>query len=170
MYLKKALSYNLKRILPVLTIAGASLFGACTKEDEPDLIIDPPKKETPKDTAEKPIKKHDIYFEFTPTSYQLLFGSTPDFGYGVSHIVRDSLKRPDVRYIYMVPKQGIWSTYYDRAIANFREKFLRYNIEYSPRVKGKGDFNFKPGEASKVREDSLWYIVHGWTINKNLQR
>ena len=34
----------------------------------------------------------------------------------------------------------------------------------------RGDFNFKLGEASKVPEDSLWYVKHGWTINEYYNR
>ena len=35
MKLNKVLPYKLARVLPILGIAGASLFAGCSKEDEP---------------------------------------------------------------------------------------------------------------------------------------
>ena len=40
----------------------------------------------------------------------------------------------------------------------------------SPKMRGRGDFDFKLGEASKVPDDSLWFIKQGWTINKAYQK
>ena len=80
--------------------------------------------------------------------------------------IMDSKEYPSIRTIYIVPKEGIWNNALSNNILIMRNKVLQPTIELSPKVRGKGDFNFRPGEASKVPEDSLWFVQHGWTINK----
>ena len=184
MYLKKTLSYNLKRILPVLTIAGASLFGACTKEDEPDLIIDPPKKEIPKDTTETQeqdtiqqpqpepidttIRIINIYFDQNEGAASL-YKNNPDGTRDPSDMIKNYVAMSHVDTIYLIPT-STWCNFYEPNITGLRENVLEFNINYSPKIRGKGDFDFMLGKSSTIPEDSLWYIKNGWTINKNLQR
>lgn len=59
--------------------------------------------------------------------------------------------------------------FYANQIAQTRTRFFQPRIELSTKIHGRGDFNFKVGEASKVPSDSLWFVQHGWTINKYLQ-
>ena len=40
MKLNKILPYKLARVLPILGIAGASLFAGCNKEDEPTRDVE----------------------------------------------------------------------------------------------------------------------------------
>ncbi|MCH5334464.1 MAG: hypothetical protein J1D86_01480 [Alistipes sp.] len=80
--------------------------------------------------------------------------------------IMNSKEYPLIRTIYIVPLEGTWSDMRSNNILIMRNKVLQPTIELSPKVRGKGDFNFGPGEASKVPEDSLWYVQHGWTINK----
>ena len=71
------------------------------------------------------------------------------------------------RIIYIEPAAyGNWYRADAHDITSWRTEILQPCIELSSVVHGKGDFNFKLGEASKVPEDSLWYIQQGWTINK----
>jgi len=74
-----------------------------------------------------------------------------------------------LRDIYLTTR-GHWNHYTAEDINDLRQSLLQYNIEYSPKMHGRGDFDFKPGEASKNIYDSLWYVQQGWTINKDLQR
>ena len=80
--------------------------------------------------------------------------------------ILNSKEAADIRTIYLVPMEGKWNNLGDAHIINMREKRLEPPLKLSPKIKGKGDFNFKVGEASEVPEDSLWYVQHGWTINK----
>ncbi|MCH5335635.1 MAG: hypothetical protein J1D86_07540 [Alistipes sp.] len=70
----------------------------------------------------------------------------------------------NIRNIYLIPEEGTWSNV--GFVQALRNNVLQPSIELSPKVRGKGDFNFEVGEASKVPEDSLWFVQHGWTINK----
>ena len=70
-----------------------------------------------------------------------------------------------IRTIYLVPEEGTWNNI--SIVSSIRNKVLEPTLKLSPKVKGKGDFDFNPGWASKVPEDSLWYVKNGWTINKH---
>ena len=129
----KEASAFLKRALPVLGFAGATLFTSCEK-DEP---------------------MHDV---------ELTFGYGEDIE--MSEIERYA-KDPSVRTIYLVPT-GDWQKVKFGTINFLRENFLQPRLDISPKVCGRGDFNFIPGQASVIPGDSLWYIQHGWTINKYL--
>lgn len=73
-----------------------------------------------------------------------------------------------VRYVYLTTTQH-WAAWDSKNIEVLRP-FLQKRIEMSPKMRGRGDFDFKLGEASKVPEDSLWFIKQGWTINKAYQK
>lgn len=81
------------------------------------------------------------------------------------------INHPAIRTIYLSP------SYNDpdfKAMPYFqitilKERYLEPIIKYSPKICGRGDFNFIPGEASKIPNDSLWFVQNGWTINKALQ-
>ncbi len=78
---------------------------------------------------------------------------------------------PTIRTIYMVPIDSLsWTEYRAPNIQRSKDVFLIPRFEISPKLRGRGDFPFKPGEASKVPEDSLWFIEHGWTINRRFQK
>ncbi|MCH5335144.1 MAG: hypothetical protein J1D86_05000 [Alistipes sp.] len=70
----------------------------------------------------------------------------------------------NIRNIYLIPEEGTWSNVSN--VQAMRNNVLQPSLELSPKVRGKGDFNFMVGRASKVPEDSLWFVQHGWTINK----
>ena len=83
--------------------------------------------------------------------------------------LRDMANDKTIRYIYLVPT-NTWGGMKDKNITALRKNVLQPAIEISPKIKGKGDFNFHLGSASKVPADSLWYVQRGWTINKKYQK
>ena len=153
MKIKKIMPYNIRKILPMIGIAGASLMmGGCQKEQP----------------------TRDVELRFSTSDYSNIILKHPDeTSYSLSREVSDIIKyldaQPNIRTIYLVPKDN-WSTLKATNISSLRDKVLSYAIDYSPKVRGRGDFNFKLGEASKVPEDSLWYVKHGWTINEYYNR
>ena len=147
MKLNKVLPYKLARVLPILGIAGASLFAGCSKEDEPP---------------------HDVEITFVASDPWDIIQKNPDGTRQVSQLIKDYVAQPNVRTIYLVP-MGDWGHISASGIPAIRKKTLEYAINYSPKVRGRGDFTFRPGRASMFPEDSLWYVQNGWTINKRFQ-
>ena len=129
----KEASAFLKRALPVLGFAGATLTTSCEK-DEP---------------------MRDV---------ELTFGKIKSIE--MSEIERYA-QDPSVRTIYLVPTDN-WQKSKSGNINFLRKNFLQPRLDVSPKVRGRGDFNYDPGEASVIPGDSLWYVQHGWTINKYL--
>ncbi len=130
MQFKQVVPYKLKRLIPMLGIAGASLFlGGCEKNE--------------------PQRDVNLFFY----SDKLVDTS----------LIQEIASQPDVRTIYLIP-QGDWFTCYANNIRILTTN-LKPMINASPKTRGQGDFNFFPGEASKVPEDSLWIAQQGWTIN-----
>ena len=143
MKLNKVLPYKLARVLPILGIAGASLFAGCTP--------------------------HDVEITFVASDPWDIIQKNPDGTRQVSQLIKDYVAQPNVRTIYLVPV-GSWIIYDCNGITGMRKNTLEYAINYSPKVRGRGDFTFPLGEASLVPEDSLWYVQNGWTINKKYQK
>ena len=86
-------------------------------------------------------------------------------------VLKELVQDKTVKNIYLTAiSPGGWSGFVARNISQARERFLQPRMELSPKLHGRGDFNFKWGEASKVPEDSLWYVQQGWTINKAYQK
>ncbi len=144
MRFKKIVPYKIKRILPMLGIAGASLFmGGCEK-DEP---------------------LRDVELHFNCDDYSAIINITPDEQFFISDIAKSYADDPTVRTIYLIP-EGEWYTYVANTIVALRQNGLEPLFKYSPKFRGKGDFEFYPGAASKVPQDSLWFVSKGFTINK----
>ncbi len=152
MKLNKILPYKLSRVLPILGIAGASLFTGCSKEDEPI-----------RDT------RMDVEITFTLKDPWDVIQENPDGTRQVNPLIKTYADHPDIRTVYLVPLNS-WTSTTKNHITDLRKNVLEYAINYSPKVRGRGDFNFWPGEASKVPEDSLWYVQNGWTINRHFQK
>ena len=153
MKIKKIMPYNIRKILPMIGIAGASLMmGGCQKEQP----------------------TRDVELRFSPDDFSNIIYIHPDeTDFTLSREVSDIIKyldaQPDIRTIYLVPS-GDWRGYQSQGVTAIRNNTLSYAIDYSPKVRGRGDFNFKLGAASKVPEDSLWYVKNGWTINEFYNR
>ncbi len=73
-----------------------------------------------------------------------------------------------IKNIYLTVS-GCWDGCTAINISESRNNFFQPRIDLSPKMHGRGDFDFKLGEASKVPEDSLWFVKQGWTINKKYQ-
>jgi len=105
------------------------------------------------------MEKHDVEIKFDDdTADKILTFET----------LQNYANDETVKTIYLVPT-GHWGGCAAHNITYFRQN-LQPRLNISPKIRGRGDFDFKPGEASKVPADSLWYVQQGWTINKNLQR
>jgi hypothetical protein len=137
MKIQKTVPYYLKRALPVLGFAGATLTTSCEKEPEPTRDV------------EFTISLNTLNEDLQKMTYSSL---------------EKECSQPDVRYVYITAK-GSWKPCYDELIHNFRVMQLEPRLAVSPKIRGRGNFDFELGEASKVHEDSLWYVNHGWTIN-----
>ncbi len=134
-------------LLPLITITSCS-------DDEEGLIQNQPPM--------PPTKHHAI-----------LYLKTMETRFGMSAKIDSALARPDVDSVIIMAEH--MDKYKYMAI----EDIVRYVgvslcsfIEQSPRVTGRGDFNFKPGLMSKYEvgiRDSIWLTSHGWTINKHLR-
>ena len=137
----------------MIGIAGASLMmGGCQKE--------------------QPTRDVELTFSNTDGSNIILIhpDETPlTLSREVSDIIKYLDAQPDIRTIYLVPKDN-WSTLKATDVSALRDNALSYPVDYSSKVRGRGDFNFKLGEASKVPEDRLWFVKHGWTINERYNR
>ena len=148
MKFKNVVSYNIKKLVPILGLAGATMFmGGCEKTEE--------------------LQQRDVEITFAYKSYDDLFYDDSNGVRYPSLKAQEYVNDPTVRTIYLVP-QGSWENYNRFSITGMREKTLEKILDYSPKFRGKGDFDFKVGEASKVPEDSLWFVSNGWTINKRL--
>lgn len=146
MKLKKIVPYSIRKVIPMLGLAGASMFiGGCEKNEEI-------------------VPTRDVEITFTSAHGEDLFYDENGVRYP-SKKAQEYIKDPTIRTIYIVP-EGSWGNMFADDITAIRKVTLEKMLNYSPKFRGKGDFNFVVGEASKVPADSLWYVQNGWTINK----
>ena len=124
------------------TIAGATLMPAsCAKVGK-----------------EEPTRDVEIEFDGTNSDKKLDM-----------KVLQELVNDKTVRCVYMTATDN-WRSFTARNISQARTNFFQPRIEMSPKMRGRGDFDFKLGEASKVPTDSLWYVQQGWTINKKYQK
>lgn len=131
----KEASAFLKRALPVLGFAGATLTTSCEKDE--------------------PMRDVELTFAIDDKVIEI-------------SEIEQYAKDPSVRTIYLVPIDD-WKYVRSGNINFMRKNVLQPRLDVSPKVRGRGDFNFAPGEASVIPGDSLWYIQHGWTINVTIR-
>lgn len=149
MQFKKVVPYKIRRLIPMLGMAGATLFmGGCDKEE-----------------AQLP---HDVEITFTQFEGEKLFYDEGRVRYP-SKLAQEYIEDPLVSKIYLVP-EGSWNNYKQVSVVGLRKSTLEVLLNYSDKFCGRGDFDFCLGEASKVPEDSLWYVANGWTINKKYMK
>lgn len=148
MRITKTLKYSLKRALPILTIASAGMMSSCdNKEDEPQ------------------IPTHDVELTF----YENNMGSHVE-NISIENVTKYA-KDPSVANIYLtVTDENDYTKFVppstEQSVRNMRSYFSK-RTEISPKVHGRGNFKLLPGIAAK--EDSLWFVKQGWTINQHLQ-
>lgn len=143
MNFKKIIPYKLKRLIPVLGMAGATMLSGCEKEEN----------------------LRDIELRFNKGDYSSIMYVDDNKQMYISDIAKEYADDETVGIIYLVP-EGSWGNFIDQSVVGLRKNILERLFEYSPKFRGKGDFDFFPGAASKVSADSLWYVSKGWTINK----
>lgn len=147
MQFKKVVPYKIRRLIPMLGMAGATLFmGGCEKE-------------------EPIVPTRDVEIELDQGVPEKVIALDENGDRCPSDLAKYYVEDPNIRRIYLVPV-GSWTNCRDREITSLRHATLELLLNYSSKFRGKGDFNFRIGEASKVPEDSLWYVANGWTINK----
>lgn len=132
---------NLKRYIPIVAVAFC-LFTSCKKAEESDP---------------EPNKEVEIEFDMGDFENQLNFPK-----------LQELVKDKEIRSIYLIAVRH-WDSFSAKNISLLRINFFQKRIEMSSKIRGRGDFDFKLGEASKVPEDSLWFVQQGWTINKKYQ-
>ena len=152
-FLKKV-PYKLKTALPALALAGGAMMASCEKE-EPEIPVTP---------------TIDVEVRFSLTDAQSLFLDQYNMNRKPSELIKYYINNPEIRNIYIIPEKNTWSVCNASNIIAIKQNALIPILSFSPKIRGKGDFNFQPGEASKVPTDSLWFIQNGWTINKDLQK
>ena len=132
----KTLKYNLKRALPILTIAGAGLMASCDKDDEPS------------------IPQHDVELKFYQDHYDEIQPT----------VVSKHAYDESVRNIYFVLTDGDFTNFGPIGLGQVH-KYLDERIQIAPnKIRGRGNFEFAPGIVEK--EDSLWFVKQGWTVNQ----
>lgn len=145
MKFKRVVPYNLKKMLPILGIAGIGAVSSCEKVEPIEM------------------PKTSLEFSF------LVCGSTVDEmwdwnqKYSFSSL-NTFLNQDYVDTIYIVPKGEY--PYNKDDVSYLRNQYLEPLVNSSPKIHGKGNFSFEKGEPAKVPEDSLWFVQNGWTINQ----
>lgn len=162
--MKKTFSKQITLIF-ALGLAGASIFSAC---DRNEPVITDPDIKNPKDSTEQTdtIKYRDVYIIYSRTDNSIDSLITKDI-YGNTSISPTLLRydsMPDVRYIYIYVRDYSFINIPAIEIQNTRKNLLEPIMTFSEKTRAKGTFYFKAGEPSKVPEDSLWIVQHGWKI------
>lgn len=147
MSFKQITPYKLKHIIPIFGLIGCGLTTSCEK-NEPltvpqrgiQLIL--------------PGGTNSIYNDGNQEFMDMVY-SYADYDY------------TDTVYIVA---SGNYNTLFSDDIHNLRTNVLEPAKNYSPKIYGNGNFNFRPGEASKVPSDSAWIVQNGWAINNQKQR
>lgn len=149
MKFKKIIPYNLKKILPILGLAGASVVTSCEKP-------------SPYEPAPSEV---DLYFDYThlSTIFTTLYHNPTDYEYLPSDLVKYYVEHPDVQTIYLVPNDG-WSFYAAKPVMQKLRPGLQTLLDYSPKIRGKGHFEFS--FLTMTKSDSLWLLQNGWTFSQ----
>lgn len=140
---------KLKAAFPALALICAGMIVASCEKEEPDLG-----------------PTTDVEYKFSSADINFLFHKNE-----LNSTLKYYVNHPAIRTIYLTPaiNDSFWPVVDSYDISEIKRIYLETIINSSPKFRGKGDFNFKPGEASKVPNDSLWFVQNGWTINKALQ-
>ena len=140
MKFNKIVPYKIKKLIPMAMIAGATVASPSCVKNEQEL--------------------HDVEIQFTRATFMKDLNQ---------EILQRHANDEMVRTIYLVPVAE-WGTTESHNIEAICKYGLEPSLEISPKIRGRGNFAFKPGEASKVPNDSLWIVQHGWTINQGKSR
>ena len=138
----KKIPYALKCAVPTAMMAAATMFGGCQKEERNP--------------------KHDVELKFG--GYYLV-EITPEN-------IESKLADPTVNNIYLRAMDD-GSLWYKQDNGEWMipvavRDVLEPRINLAPdRIFGRGNLTFEIGTYTK--SDSLWFVQHGWTINRQNQ-
>ena len=133
---QKTFPYSLKAIVPMTMLAGATMLGNGCKPIEPEL----------------PRTNKELFFTDADTK-QLAIDT-----------IQKYLNMSHIDTIFLVPRGTFY--YEGRDGPAMVRKGLEPRINLSPRVRGRGDIGFLPGQPTANSTDSLWFVNNGWTVNK----
>lgn len=176
---KKNILYKIRRIPAMLGLTALTAASCCEKpmviEKEPEIITQHDTIYISK-TDTTYIPRTDTLTVITDTitkRYIVLFINTYKYGGEESlidvstpsiEVVQKCANCDTIDNVFLTPSPGVeWNNYPTSYITDTRN-VLQSRLDISPKVTGRGDFNFKPGMASLA--DSLWFVQNGWTINK----
>ena len=143
MKFKKTVPYKIRRALSMAAIIGAPLVPTSCGGLEPDPEPEP-----------EPTREIEIKFDHVTASNVLSY-----------EVLHNYANDKTIKNVYLVPTKH-WDSYVAGNITFMRNNFLQPRLDISPKISGRGNFDFVLGEASKVPNDSLWFVKNGWTINK----
>lgn len=144
---KKVIPYKLRRILPVLGVAGAGMLNTACSKDEPQY-------------KEEPL--HDVILEFYETRTHVDYSQVESID-KLQELANDR----SVRNIFMTVRDDNDYTEYRRVQYHSIRQYMEKRTDISPKIRGCGNFKFRPHQI--LEEDSLWFVDKGWTINQHLQ-
>ena len=138
----KQFKYNLKRALPAFIIAGAGMMAqSCSDKDD------------------DPTPTHDVELKWSIDDY----GTHADAIESIDNI-RAYAADKSVANIYLtLDDSNNFSRFGTQNLSNVHS-YLEERTSVSPKVHGRGDFNIPFGRINK--EDSLWLVKNGWTVNQ----
>ena len=141
----KVIPYKIRRAISMAAIIGAPILpiAASCNEIEPEPT---------------PTRDVEIKFNNENADKVLTFEALQNYA-----------NDETIKNIYLVPIEH-WDGNMAGNITFMRNNSLQPRLNISPKIRGRGDFDFYWGEASKVPNDSLWFVKNGWTINKYHQR
>lgn len=155
---KKVLLYRIRRAMPILGLAGASLLPcACSKDKEP---VNPEKPATPVDTVDN---RYDVTVEWSRETYVEK----------VSPTIASASINPDVRYIILQTKDSYdWGGGVDvnRILTIYVRPMIATAALAPEKVKHRGDIyrplirNSSSAEYLYQREDSATLCSLGYRI------
>lgn len=151
-----------ERMLTMIMLLSLISFTSCGDGDEGLIKNQPPistTPETPSDPTTPEIQKHDAVLVLLDRVNMSV----------IYHNLDSLLADPTVDQIYAEPQKGLYTTAFLPENVSHCRYITQKILERSPRIHGRGNFILRPGLASAVPEDSLWFVANGWTINQHLQ-
>ena len=151
MKFKKTAPYNIhnkfKGWISTLLIAGMPLV-SCGEDNPIDPV--PPQPQPP--------VMRDVTISFTRHDYRTKLSINE---------LRPHINQSNVANVILKPSvEGEWDEIAPKTITLLNTAYLQPAFALSPKVKAAGNFNFFPGMASQVPDDSLAIVKLGYTINQ----
>lgn len=143
--LKQIVPYKIRRALPIMGLTAASMFMPSCSNDEQDV---------------PQLPTHDIELPFFEN------GGMNNYSQVEFENVQKYIKDPTVGNIYLYVMDNNDYYHCETKHLNNVRKWFTPHFQASPKVHGRGNFNFPVGVVSPA--DSIWFVEKGWTINKQL--